>query len=129
MQYLMENIPSLPLVGQQNSNINLADYSASCRRDEITSKEPDRKISRTHDNGSRTDLQALRRAHAARFAEMGLTPAEADIAAALVLGCRARDCAEARGITMNTVRTLRRRAYDKLGAADQIELMRRWAKL
>lgn len=125
----MENISQFTLDAREiSAGISLS-YTVSPKRDLNTSKE---QTSRTIDfdvDQDRNVHQARHRAHAARFGEQGLTPAEADVAAALVLGGRAQACAAARGITMNTLRTLRRRAYDKLDVADQVELMRRWGVL
>lgn len=65
-----------------------------------------------------------RRRCATHFATTyGLTAAEAEIAAALADGARAPDIAEARGISLNTLRAQRRNAYAKLCVGDQIELV------
>ncbi len=67
---------------------------------------------------------ALHRACAAHFTAIyRLTPAEAHVAAALALGGRARAIAEARCVSLNTIRTLQGRAYAKLGVTSQIELI------
>lgn len=58
-----------------------------------------------------------------------LTRAEAEVALALASGTKAPDIAHARGISINTVKTFRRRIYDKLGVRDQVELMRELPRL
>lgn len=61
--------------------------------------------------------------------EYGLTRAEAEVAVALASGTKAPDIARARAISINTVKTFRRRIYDKLGVKDQVELMRELPRL
>ncbi len=59
----------------------------------------------------------------------GLTRAEAEVAVALAAGTKAPDIAHGRSISINTVKTFRRRVYDKLGVSDQVELMRELPRL
>lgn len=53
-----------------------------------------------------------------------LTPGEAAIATALSAGLSAGEIAEARNVSINTVRSLRSRAYSKLGVENQSALVR-----
>jgi DNA-binding CsgD family transcriptional regulator len=53
-----------------------------------------------------------------------LSAAEADIVEALSNGFEAGEIAAKRNVTVNTVRTLRTRAYGKLGIASQLDLYR-----
>lgn len=129
MQYRIENISQHPTESPNISGKTPNNLDRFQKCPTINSKESGTIVAELQSLQHDADLQARRRAHASRFATFGLTPAEADIAAALVLGGRARVCADNRRITMNTLRTLRRRAYDKLGVADQVELMQRWAIL
>lgn len=70
------------------------------------------------------ERDARRRRCADHFvAAYRLTAAEAEIAAALADGARARQIAQVRAISMNTLRAQRRTAYAKLGVADQVELV------
>ncbi|EJL30805.1 response regulator containing a CheY-like receiver domain and an HTH DNA-binding domain [Caulobacter sp. AP07] len=54
--------------------------------------------------------------------QAGLTPREADVCAAIVVGYRAEAVAELLGIAANTVATHRKRAYAKLNISSQTEL-------
>ena len=59
----------------------------------------------------------------------GLTPAEARVAAAVGGGRSPRDAATALGLTLNTVRSALKIAFDKLGISRQSELARIVARL
>lgn len=54
----------------------------------------------------------------------GLSPAESGLAAALAGGESVNDYAEARGVSLNTVRTQLKQALAKTGARRQAELVR-----
>lgn len=87
-------------------------------------REPASQARSTGSGGDDGNSSDRRRLCAAYFATTyGLTPAEAEIAAALADGARAQQIAEARGISPNTLRAQRRNAYAKLGVGDQVELV------
>ncbi|MCP5087257.1 MAG: helix-turn-helix transcriptional regulator [Rhodobacteraceae bacterium] len=58
--------------------------------------------------------------------DVGLTPKEAEICAAIALGQNAMEIGLEHGITANTVATHRKRAYAKLGIGSQNELFARY---
>lgn len=53
-----------------------------------------------------------------------LSPAEADVCARIVAGANSAEIASARGVSVETIRTQRRRILAKLGARDRLDLVR-----
>jgi DNA-binding CsgD family transcriptional regulator len=72
---------------------------------------------RGHISAARSYRALLKRAR-----EWGLSAREAQVAAGLATGQRQADIARAASLTLNSVITYRRRAYQKLGVSNRMEL-------
>jgi DNA-binding CsgD family transcriptional regulator len=102
--------PAPPLVIQRMQEVAPMLIAAIRRHHELIEQE-------AQATGSPSSHILVNRAH-----EWGLSAREAEVAAGLAMGRRQVEIAKRAGITLNSVITYRRRAYQKLRVSDRLEL-------